>query len=165
MFWRMIRTAYARSAAGLATVMVLLCGGAALASPADAEFEALAQEYLADLPKFSPVNATLIGDHSADDKLDQVDARARSRVRTLYKGLLRKLSAIDRNALSRANQVDAELLRNELEYEVWSIDTFQEWAWDPLVYVPLAGSSIYGLVARDFAPLDIRLVAAAARLD
>jgi uncharacterized protein (DUF885 family) len=145
--------------------MVLLCGGAALASPADAEFEALAQEYLADLPKFSPVNATLIGDHSADDKLDQVDAKARSRVRTLYKGLLRKLSAIDRNALSRANQVDAELLRNELEYEVWSIDTFQEWAWDPLVYVHLAGSSIYGLVARDFAPLDTRLVAAAARLE
>ena len=164
MFWRMNKTTQATGAAGLAAVLILLCG-AASASPADSEFEALAQEYLADLPKFSPVNATLIGDHSADARLDQVDARARSRVRTLYKSLLRKLSAIDRNALSRANQVDAELLRNELEYEIWSIDTFQDWAWDPLVYVRLAGSSIYGLVARDFAPLETRLTAAAARLE
>jgi uncharacterized protein (DUF885 family) len=164
MFWRMNDMTHARHTAGLAALLLLLCG-AASASPADSEFEALAQEYLGDLPKFSPVNATLIGDHSADARLDQVDARARSRVRTLYKGLLRKLSAIDRNALSRANQVDAELLRNELEYEIWSIDTYEDWAWDPLVYVRLAGSSIYGLVARDFGPLETRLTAAAARLE
>ena len=65
MFWRMNKTTQATGAAGLAAVLILLCG-AASASPADSEFEALAQEYLADLPKFSPVNATLIGDHSAD---------------------------------------------------------------------------------------------------
>jgi uncharacterized protein (DUF885 family) len=165
MLWCMTKALRARAAAGLTAVLVLLYGGAALASAADADFEALAQQYLGDLPKFSPVNATLIGDHSADDKLDPVDARARSRVRALYKGYLRKLSAIDRGTLSRPNQVDAELLRNELEYEVWSIDTFEDWAWDPLVYVRLAGSSIYGLVARDFAPLETRLTAAAARLE
>ena len=146
-------------------LLTLPFGASALASGADTEFEALAQEYLADLPKFSPVNATQIGDHSADDKLDQVDARARTRARTLYKGLLRKLSAIDRDALSRANQVDAELLRNELDHDVWAIDTYEEWAWNPLFYVNLAGNSIYGLVARDFAPLDTRLDAVAARLE
>lgn len=162
----MTKALRATFATGLAVSgLLLLYGGPAFASGADTDFEALAQQYLGDLPKFSPVNATLIGDHGADDELDQVDARARSRVRTLYKSYLRKLSAIDRSALSRANQVDAELLRNELEYEIWSIDTFEEWAWDPLVYVRLAGSSVYGLVARDFAPLETRLVAAASRLE
>ncbi len=33
------------------------------------------------------------------------------------------------------------------------------------MYVNLAGSSIYGLVARDFAPLEDRLLAAASRLE
>ena len=163
----MTKALRASCASGMAAVLLLTLpfGASALASGADTEFEALAQEYLADLPKFSPVNATQIGDHSADDKLDQVDARARTRARTLYKGLLRKLSAIDRDALSRANQVDAELLRNEIEHDVWAIDTYEEWAWNPLFYVNLAGNSIYGLVARDFAPLDTRLDAAAARLE
>ena len=163
----MTKALRASCASGMAAVLLLTLpfGASALASGADTEFEALAQEYLADLPKFSPVNATQIGDHSADDKLDQVDARARTRARTLYKGLLRKLSAIDRDALSRANQVDAELLRNELDHDVWAIDTYEEWAWNPLFYVNLAGNSIYGLVARDFAPLDTRLDAVAARLE
>ena len=163
----MTKALRAACASGMAAVLLLTLpfGASALASGADTEFEALAQEYLADLPKFSPVNATQIGDHSADDKLDQVDARARTRARTLYKGLLRKLSAIDRDALSRANQVDAELLRNELDHDVWAIDTYEEWAWNPLFYVNLAGNSIYGLVARDFAPLDTRLDAVAARLE
>ena len=41
----------------------------------------------------------------------------------------------------------------------------QEWAWNPLIYTNLAGSSIYGLMARDFAPVETRLKNATARLE
>ena len=143
----------------------LLSASAFAAPAADENFAALSDRYLGDLPRFSPVEATLIGDHSADAELDQVDAAARDAVRELITGYLAALAAIDRDALSRANQVDYELLRAQLEADLWWLDTFQEWAWNPLVYVNTSGSSVYGLVARDFAPLEQRLLAAAARLE
>ena len=145
--------------------VVLLSGNVYAASSADEAFASLAEQYLVDLPSFSPVGATLIGDHSADHKLDQVDADARTKVRVLYADYLDAIESLDRDALSRANQVDAELLRSELEASLWALDTLQEWAWNPLYYVNLSGSSIYGLVARDFAPLEDRLHAAASRLE
>lgn len=146
-------------------IFTLFTGNAIAASAADEAFEILAQQYLADLPRFSAVNATLIGDHSADKKLDQVDASARAKSRKAYKKHLRAIAAIDRNELSRANQVDADLLRADIDYRLWNLDTLQEWAWNPLMYVELSGDSIYGLVAREFAPLETRLLAAASRLE
>ena len=138
---------------------------AAWAATADDDFAALADRYVSELPLLSPVVATLVGDHSADHELDQVDARGRQNLLEHYLGYRRTLAAIDRGALSRANQVDAAILHNEIESNIWSIETLQEWAWNPLTYVRLAGSSIYGLVARDFAPLEKRLNAAASRLE
>ncbi|MDX1498617.1 MAG: DUF885 domain-containing protein [Woeseiaceae bacterium] len=134
------------------------------ASP-DSEFEALAEEYVYGISEVSPVYATQIGDHSADDRLDQVDADGRARERRFLLRHRKALAAIDRKSLSRANQVDAALLKNDIEYNLWSLGTLQEWAWNPLVYVNIAGGSIYALLARDFAPVEQRLASAAARLE
>ena len=149
----------------IATILVSMLAGNALASDADEAFEELAAQYIADLPVFSPVNTTLIGDHSADDRLDHVDAETRSHAEDLYRNYLDGISSVDMAALSRANQVDAELLRAEIESSLWALDSLQEWAWNPLVYVNLSGSAIYGLLARDFAPLEARLSSAASRLE
>jgi uncharacterized protein (DUF885 family) len=149
----------------LFTALVLLAAGAHAASPTDAAFETLADEYVADLASFSPVNATLVGDHSADDELDGVDAATREETLALLKEYAAALEALDFDALSRANQVDAALLLHELESSIWRIETLQEWAWNPLYYVSISGSGIYGLLARDFAPLEDRLASAASRLE
>jgi uncharacterized protein (DUF885 family) len=143
---------------------LLLFNTSALAG-ADDEFEQLAQQYIGELGAISPVSATSIGDHSVDDKLDDVSADARDRLVAKYQGYLASLDAIDRDALSRANQIDAEMLRNALLSGIWSIETLQEWAWNPLYYVNLSGNAIYGLMARDFAPVEQRLNSAAARLE
>ena len=150
----------------LVTAAVLaLCLSQALAgSAADATFEVVAERYLHDLTSFSPVGATLIGDHSADDQLDQVDAAARNRNADRYRRYLGDLDEIEFDSLSRANQVDAEMLRAKLRSKLWSLDALQQWAWDPLVYVRISGNAIYGLVARDFAPVEQRLANVASRL-
>ena len=147
-----------------ALALTLAASPANTASPADEAFEAVALAYIEDLPKFSPVNATLQGDHRSDHELDEVSAAARERTTALYERHLAALDKIDRDSLSRANQVDAALLRHALASGLWQIRTLQEWAWNPLYYVSLSGSSIYGLMARDFAPLPERLDNAAARL-
>ena len=147
-------------------LLLSFAAGAAIAqSSSDEAFENISHQYLTDLARFSPVSATLIGDHSADDQLDQVDSAAREQTRSLYKKYQDQLAGIDRDGLSRANQVDLELLAADLASGLWSLDTLQEWSWNPLVYVSTSGSAIYGLVARDFAPVGERLANAAARLE
>ena len=66
----------------LSAVIFLLLASPSMADNAtDQAFRNLADEYISDLANFSPVSATLIGDHSADHKLDQVDAAGRARLR------------------------------------------------------------------------------------
>ncbi len=150
-------------------VGVLVCllpvAASAQSGGADRAFESLAEAYLDDLATFSPVAATTIGDHSADARLDEVDAAARDRLAALFRRYQGKLDDIDISALSRSNQVDARLLQHELAAGTWQLTELQEWAWNPLVYTNLAGSAIYGLVARDFAPVETRLRDVAARLE
>ena len=138
---------------------------AVAATPTDQAFQNLADEYISDLTNFSPVFATMVGDHSADGELDNVDSDARNETLSLYREYKAALTALDRNELSRANQVDYELLFHEIESSIWSIETLQEWAWNPLFYVDRSGSAIYALMARDFAPIEQRLLAAASRLE
>ena len=154
-----------RIATILARVIAAFSTPVAAQSAADQAFENLAHEYLSDLTNFSPVAATQIGDHSADDKLDHVDAAARRKTAQLYKEYQDALAAIDRSQLSRSNQVDAELLEHQVESSLWSLNVLQEWAWNPLATINIAGSAIYSLVARDFAPVETRLANVAARLE
>jgi uncharacterized protein (DUF885 family) len=135
------------------------------AATADEAFENLAEEYISDLGNLSPVYATLLGEHSADSKLDHVDDDARAETRSLLNEYLVALKGIDSEQLSRANQVDAELLLHEVESSLWSLDVLKEWSWNPLHYVSIAGSSVYGLMARDFAPVETRLVSVTSRLE
>ena len=146
--------------AGLAIVHAV----ASAAPGADASFSKLAARYLDDIPERSPVAATALGDHRADDRLDHVDAAARERLRETYLEYREALAGIDRDELSRANQVDAGLLHNEIESTLFELDTLEAWAWDALYYVRLSGNAIYGLLSRDFAPLEERLDNAASRL-
>jgi len=149
----------------LLPLLVLIAGSPVLAATAtDGAFLNLADEYVSDLTNFSPVNATLIGDHSADDKLDQVDAAARAEGRELLIEYIAALKALDIDDMTRANQIDAGMLLNQLESDLWSADELQEWAWNPLYYIRISGSAIYGLVARDFAPVETRLRSATSRL-
>ena len=137
----------------------------ASAAASDADFERIADQFVTDLPRLSPIMATRLGDHSSDGELDQVDDAARQRLRVIYDEYRELLEGIDRDELSRANQVDYELLKLEIESRIFRLDTLQEWAWNPLYYIRGSGGSIYSLVARDFAPLEERLANAASRLE
>jgi uncharacterized protein (DUF885 family) len=132
---------------------------------ADQQFEALAQRYLREAPEQSPADATSLGDHRFDDRLDDVSAagwQARLSFAELY---LAALEPIDRSKLSRANQVDALLLLHDLQSDRWRLQTLQDWRWNPLVYTRIAGDALYNLLARDFAPAPERLRNLGKRLD
>jgi uncharacterized protein (DUF885 family) len=131
---------------------------------ADTAFEAISQRYLNDWMALTPVNATSLGDHRYDNQLDDVSATGYDKRLALARELVGQVQALDATQLSRANQVDARLLRTELRYQIWRIEKLQEWRWNPLVYTDVAGNSVYTLMARDFAPLPDRLRNVGARL-
>jgi uncharacterized protein (DUF885 family) len=155
----------------LLTAMVCLatCPTARPALPAqdsmDRRFESLGNRYIEEFTALSPVSATLKGDRRYDSLLDQVGAQARAEKHRLLRQFLGELEAIAPAELSRANQVDYAMFDHHLRASLWHQDVLQEWAWNPLVYTRLAGNAIYGLLSRDFAPLEDRLICVADRLE
>ena len=136
----------------------------AATNTADQRFADLSAQWLDGAMRLSPVSATQIGDHRFDSKLDDLSAEGRARSLKFSREILVELDAINVSKLSRANQVDAGILRNQLQYDIWTSEKLQSWAWDPQVYSQIAGGALYGLMAREFAPLPDRLRAATARM-
>ncbi|MFP7722719.1 DUF885 domain-containing protein [Lysobacter sp. A3-1-A15] len=132
---------------------------------ADARFTELAQRWLDGWLALNPVAATQIGDHRFDDEVDDLSAAGRQNALDFSRAMLAELDAIDVATLSRENQVDAAILRNQLRGEIWNVETLQSWAWDPQAYTGLAGGAIYNLMAREFAPMPERLQSASARME
>jgi len=139
--------------------------GVAQPGPEDARFADLAKRYLDGTFRLSPITATQTGDHRFDSELDDLSAAGRKAALDFAKGILADLGRIDRAGLSRENQVDAAILDNALRYSIWTEEQLRNWAWDPLVYSQLAGGAVYGLMARDFAPVEQRLRDATARME
>ncbi|UNK51219.1 DUF885 domain-containing protein [Lysobacter sp. S4-A87] len=130
----------------------------------DARFAELSQRWLNGWLQLNPISATQIGKHDYDSEVDDLSATGRQKLVDFSKKLLTELDAIDTAKLSRENQIDAAILRNQLRGDVWAVETLQGWAWDPQVYSGLAGGAIYNLMARDFAPMPQRLKSATARM-
>jgi uncharacterized protein (DUF885 family) len=131
----------------------------------DQVFEQLARRYLDEFPRQLPVDATSLGDHRFDDRIDDVSVDGWKAQLDFSERYLAALQPIDRGRLTRANQVDARLLAHELEYQRWKLATLEDWRWNPLIYTRLAGDALYGLIARDFAPEPERLQKLGKRLD
>lgn len=157
-------------------LLALAIGVAAVTSPAvaapaaaatptseDARFEAFGDHIVDDYLKLDPVTATQLGDHRYDHRLADVSAAGRAARRAFAEGTLAELAKFSPARLSREHQVDAILLRDQLNYIIFSNDRLQDWAWDPTNYS--AGGALFSLISREFAPLPDRLRAATGRLE
>lgn len=134
-------------------------------SGADRAFTRLGARWLDRSMRFSPVSATSLGDHRFDAQIDDVSTSGRNRALAFSRDTLAALERIERSQLSRANQVDAALLENSLRADIWRTESLQGWAWNPLYYQSLAGGALYGLMAREFAPMPQRLRSATLRME
>lgn len=168
-------------AVALLTAALTACGGAGTDVPkesamhadapstvdaaVEANFINLSTRWLDGWLKLNPINATQQGDHRFDTEIDDLSAAGRTQYVDFAKTMLAELDAIDTSKLSRDNQIDAAILRNQIQGDIWGMETLQSWAWDPQSYSGLAGGAIYNLMAREFAPLPQRLKSATARME
>ena len=132
---------------------------------ADAKFAEVSKRWLDGWLEQQPVSATQTGKHDFDDRIEDLSAAGRQKFTDFSKQMLTEVDALDASKLSRENQVDLAILRNQIRYDIWQMDTLQSWAWDPQVYNGIAGGALYTLMARDFAPMPQRLKSATARME
>ncbi|MFM6932634.1 MAG: DUF885 family protein, partial [Novosphingobium sp.] len=88
-----------------------------LAKP-DEVFKSIASQFIAATLQSSPIEATALGEHKYDGLLPDINAKGRADRRQTWQGFLTRLDAINPARLSRDNQVDMALLKNELQYRL-----------------------------------------------
>jgi uncharacterized protein (DUF885 family) len=103
---------------------------AAAVTSEDARFGAFGDSIVDQFLKLDPVSATQIGDHRYDELMPDVSAAGRAARRAFAERSLAELAKFDARRLSREHQVDAILLKDQLNYALFSIDRLQDWAWD-----------------------------------
>ena len=130
---------------------------------ADQSFERLATKFIAELMEMNPEWATNLGEHKYDHRLSDYSLAGVKKSRDFSASYLEKLNKIPFDKLSRVNNVDARILRHNLEYSLFQTDVLRSYEWNPMSYN--AGGAINDLIARDFAPLKGRLANVKGRLE
>jgi len=130
---------------------------------APGRFAGLVQEYFAGEWRASPVSATSTGLHDWDGQLDDVSAGAHAMEVQRLTSVLTRLRGLDVVKLSVADRDDRDVLAAEISRSLLEEQTIQRWKHDPSSYVDLLTTAVYGLIERDFAPLDSRMRSVIAR--
>ncbi len=140
-----------------ALIVLTLPALSANASPDD-EFQSLASNYIDKYLEVNPEQATQLGDHRFDDRLTDYSADAFNKELKRQKEFREKLNSLgDESQLGEANRIDFQILRDNVDYQIFQLEELKEWEWNPLVYNQSLADSIYLLVARDFAPAEKRI--------
>ncbi len=149
---------------GLALILFSTSAGHA----AEEQDAALAAFFRADLEaqfQLHPYMATELGDHRFDDRLDDVSPAARSRWKEQTQGSLAELPRrVDYQKLSRAGQIDYEILQKNLRTSLWLTENFDAYATDPRSYSGLISGSIFSLLTQSTLPGETNLEHAIARI-
>ena len=150
-----------------AAILAILSANIAAVSAQTTEerFEQISERFIEVSPSFSPVTATWLGDHRYDASLDDVSTASRERQMQFLLSLDSQLARIDKGELPQQVKIDYEMLQLRIQSDIFELSELQEWAWDPTRYTGLAGDAVYTLMAREFAPLEHRLVNVAGRLE
>ncbi len=131
-------------------------------SEADARFEALATSFIEQYLVQQPEDATMLGDHRFDARLNDLSAEGIASAVRLRSATLDSLATIKVEQLSPENRVDYDILHHNLRADLFMLDTLRAWKSNPLFYNP--GNAVFSLIARDFAPLAERMRNVEARL-
>ena len=120
-------------------------------------FDDLAARFLDDLFAADPVTATTKGDHRFDGRWPDTTEQGRLDRMAMYERWSGVFAGLDAAALSADERIDRALVLGELDSHRFLEGVLREDAWDALGWVYLIGGGVYSLIARDFAPLAVRL--------
>jgi uncharacterized protein (DUF885 family) len=138
----------------------------ARATEANERFEKIAKDYVESMLAAHPEFATELGDHRFDDQLSDYTPASREKQLASarqFRDSVRQFSDISK--LTGANQVDARILAENIDNDIFELEELKEPEWNPLVYNQSLANSLYLLVARDFDTAEKRIANLRKRLE
>ena len=107
--------------------------------PADSAFYTQAEWYLDGMLRLNPYVATYLGYHKYDSLLDDFTAAGIAAKVSFYEDARRRLSSIDRRALSLGASIDLDLIITDTESALFSLKELRSHENDPQVYNEILG--------------------------
>lgn len=143
----------------------LLLAHAASTQSADAKLADFFRGYLDASFQLRPLDATRLGDHRFDARLDDLSATARARWVELYRRTLDELPRqVNPAELSRDGQIDYDILRHELIKSLWLAANTHPFAEDPRTYNDYINDSVFLLLAQSTLPKETSVSNCIARM-
>jgi uncharacterized protein (DUF885 family) len=130
----------------------------------DASVEALIRSRFDALLETSPARATALGVHTHDGRLADLSRAAKEADMAAERAFIGQLEAIDTSALSENARFERELALHSARLRRFDAEVTRGWERSAAA-VDEIGHALFLLAARDFAPLEERLVSLTQRIE
>lgn len=124
----------------------------------------LEAEYLDLLARLDPVRATLLGLHGGDDTLGPAGRTGWQSARATWQEFAERLESRVDSTQNPDDRFDLLLMVYDVRRRLFEADTLRTAARDPRQPMAQVASAVYGLLVRDYAPLEKRTRALVQRL-
>ena len=134
-------------------IVAFRAGGTARGRRVDQE----ASEDLEVYDQRHPTQATYLGIHTFDDRLEDYSRQGVTDEIAANRGFRERVAAIDSRTLSASNQLDHEQLLRAIDSRLLTLEAVRPWAREPDSYSGGLTRTAYIMIKREFAPPEVRL--------
>ena len=139
----------------LALVLTVIAPVISAAQNNDAEFAAVAEEFIKGYLNARPLLATRLGFHEYDGRADDFSRLALDAELQRLRRFEDRLRKFEPEELNARNGIDLRILQAAIANELFEFQEVHKFERNPMVYAHCADLNIY--IARNFAPLDDRV--------
>jgi uncharacterized protein (DUF885 family) len=139
----------------LTLVALLLACAACPAQTQDAEYEAVAEEYVKTYFAAHPLQGTALGLHEYDGKISDYSRLALDAELSRLRRFDDRLAKFDPKKLSPRQSIDLRMLQAAVKRELFEMQDMAVFERNPMVYVRAGDVNVY--IKRNFAPLEDRV--------
>jgi len=137
-------------------LLTLCFSSAALAAQAeDAEYEAVAEEYIKTYLAAHPLQGTALGLHEYDGKISDYSRLALDAELNRLQRFDDRLKKFDPSKLSARQSIDLRILQAAVKKDLFEMQDMSIFERNPMVYARAADVNVY--IKRNFAPLEDRV--------
>jgi uncharacterized protein (DUF885 family) len=136
-------------------LVALSSASAALAAPKDAEYDAVAEEYVKTYLAAHPLRGTALGFHEYDGKISDYSRLALDAELSRLRRFEDRLAKFDPEKLSSRQSIDLRILQAAVKRELFEMQDMAVFERNPMVYARAGDVNVY--IKRNFAPLEDRV--------
>ncbi len=154
----------------IALVLTLACSFATVltaadSAPASSPLEGFFRRYLDERFALHPTEATALGDHRFDDRMDDLSPAALEKSLAHLKNTRQRLAReIDRKSLTPDERINFDILDHELEASIWARENSRPFATNPRSFNEYISDSVFLILTQSRLPKETNVANALARM-